>query len=80
MNMTDVITETISKHKDEEILDFLASKLTGINHEMQSAIKNNNPAIAYSLAGDIGEVANILKSMAKRNKEKALAIQQQSSI
>lgn len=76
MNMTDVIAETILKHNDDEILDFLSSKMAGINHEMQSAIKNNNPAIAYSLAGDIGEVASILKSIAKRNKEKALAIQQ----
>lgn len=66
------LSDEILKHDDDEIIEFLYSKMRDIKRSYQGAFEQNNPSIVYTSCSDVELVDDILRKLDRRNKEKAL--------
>lgn len=66
----------ILKYKDEEIIEYLSKTMGGILRNYETAVKSNSPEVLYANLGDITLVAQALKAIDKRNKDKLAMAQE----
>ncbi len=67
----DLIKEILN-HSDEEVIAYLASKLTEIRRVYNRAAKEKSPELLYMAAPDLDEVYKIVLALNRRNEERKL--------
>ena len=60
------------KHSDEELVDYLYTKMLGVAKVYAKAFENGDPALLYCATGDLNDMRTVLKAMNARNAEKAV--------
>lgn len=64
------VIEDIVKHRDEEVIEFLAKTMNGVLKNYDVSIKAKEPSLLWGNIGDISMVASVLKAINARNQEK----------
>lgn len=71
------IIEDMLKHKDEEVIAYLAKVMQGVVKNYNLSLEKNQPEILWGNLGDLTMVSQVLKAMDKRTQEKLAQIQSQ---
>lgn len=64
------IIEDMLKHKDEEVIAYLAKVMQGVVKNYNLSLEKNQPELLWGNLGDLTMVAQVLKAMDKRNQER----------
>ena len=64
------IIEDILKHKDEEVIAYMAKTMQGIVKNYNLSLEKGQPELLWGNIGDLTMVSQVLKAMNKRNEEK----------
>lgn len=67
----DLIKEILN-HSDEEVIAYLASKLTEIRRVYYRATNEKSPELLYMAAPNLDEVYKIVLALNRRNEERKL--------
>lgn len=71
------IIEDMLKHKDEEVIAYLAKVMQGVVKNYNLSLEKDQPDILWGNLGDISMVCQVLKAMNKRNEDKLAQMQSQ---
>ena len=62
----------IVKHDEEDVIEFLFTKMKEIRLSFNGALEQNDPSVMYTAYSDVELVTDVLRKLNRRNEEKAL--------
>lgn len=70
------IIEDIMKHQDMEIIEHLSKTMSGVMKNYNTSLEAKTPEVLWGNLGDVVMVAQVLKAMDKRNKDRLAQAQE----
>lgn len=63
------LTEDILRHKDEEIIDYLADECRAVRSVVKKSLDSGEPQRLYAMLADIEIITTVVLALDRRNKE-----------